>query len=100
MLGQYDTVEGRIHTYKEALKNAQPVGKFVNDKVVVSSIGFCDENKQRTRERGAEIAAWNINIRLRNYERGWTGVDTKNVPDSYRYHVRRMEWDPPDAQGR
>ena len=49
MLGQYDTVEGRINTYKEALKNAQPVGKFVNDKVVVSSIGFCDENKQRTR---------------------------------------------------
>src|SRR6266567_1753014 len=97
--GQYDAVAGRINTYKEALKNAQPVGKFINDKVVVSSIGFCDENKQRAKERGAEIAAWNINIRLRNYERGWAGVDTKNVPDSYRHHVRRMEWDPQMRKG-
>ena len=63
------------------------------------SIGFCDENKERTRERGAEIAAWNINIRLRNYQRGWSGVDTQNVPDSYRHHVRRIEWDTQMRQG-
>jgi alkanesulfonate monooxygenase SsuD/methylene tetrahydromethanopterin reductase-like flavin-dependent oxidoreductase (luciferase family) len=99
VLGQYDTVAGRINIYKEALKNAQPVGQFINDKVVVSSIGFCDENQQRARERGAEIAAWNINIRLRNYERGWAGVNTKDVPDSYRYHVRRFEWDPQMRKG-
>ncbi len=99
VLGQYDAVEKRINIYKEALKTAQPVGQFLNDKVVVSSIGFCDENRQRARERGAEIAAWNINIRLRNYERGWAGVDTKNVPESYRHHVRRFEWDPQMRQG-
>jgi len=99
VLGQYNEVEGRINTYRQALKTATPVGKFVNDKVVVSSIGFCDDNKQRTRERGAEIAAWNINIRLRNYERGWTGVDTKNVPADYRHHIRRMEWDPQMRKG-
>lgn len=96
---QDDTVERRINIYKEASKNAQPVDKFLNDKVVVSSIGFCDENRQRARERGAEIAAWNINIRLRNYERGWAGVDTKNVPESYRHHVRRFEWDPQMRKG-
>lgn len=99
VLGQYDAVESRINTYKEALKTANPVGKFINDNVVVSSIGFCDENKKRTRERGSEIAAWNINIRLRNYERGWTGVDTQNVPDTYRHHARRMEWDPQMRKG-
>ena len=99
VLGQYETVEKRIGIYKEALKSAEPVGKFINDKVVVSSIGFCDENKQRTVERGAELAAWNINIRLRNYQRGWSGVDTNNVPDSYRHHVRRIEWDPQMRQG-
>src|SRR4029453_2888068 len=27
------------------------------------------------------------------------GVDTKNVPDSYRYHVRRMEWEPQMRKG-
>jgi alkanesulfonate monooxygenase SsuD/methylene tetrahydromethanopterin reductase-like flavin-dependent oxidoreductase (luciferase family) len=99
VLGQYDAVERRINMYKEALKNAQPVGDFINDKVVVSSIGFCDENEQRCRERGAEIASWNINIRLRNYERGWAGVDTTNVPEDYRHHVRRFEWDPQMRQG-
>jgi alkanesulfonate monooxygenase SsuD/methylene tetrahydromethanopterin reductase-like flavin-dependent oxidoreductase (luciferase family) len=99
VLGQYDEVEKRIKTYKEALKSATPVGKFLNNRVVVSSIGFCDENQRRTRERGAEIAAWNINIRLKNYERGWTGVDTKNVPPDYRHHVRRMEWDPQMRKG-
>ena len=99
VLGQYETVERRIGIYKEALKNANPVGKFVNGQVVASSIGFCDENKQRARERGAEIAAWNINIRLRNYERGWSGFDTRNVPENYRHHVRRVEWDPQMRQG-
>jgi alkanesulfonate monooxygenase SsuD/methylene tetrahydromethanopterin reductase-like flavin-dependent oxidoreductase (luciferase family) len=57
VLGQYDAVSRRIDVYKEALKTAQPVGRFINDKIVVSSIGFCDENKQRPRERGAEIAS-------------------------------------------
>lgn len=99
VLGQYDAVERRIKLYKEALKNAKPVGESINDKVVVSSIGFCDESKKRTRERGAEIAAWNINIRLRNYERGWTGVDTSKVPEDYRHHVRRIEWDPQMRKG-
>ena len=99
VLGQYETVERRIGIYKEALKNANPVGKFVNGQVVASSIGFCDENKQRAMERGAEIAAWNINIRLRNYERGWSGFDTSNVPENYRHHVRRVEWDPQMRQG-
>lgn len=79
MLGQYETVQERIGIYKEALKTCQPVGKFINDQVVASSIGFCDENQQRTRERGAELAAWNINIRLRNYQRGWSGVDTQKT---------------------
>ena len=99
VLGQYETVQERIGIYKEALKTCQPVGKFINDQVVASSSGFCDENKERTRERGAEIAAWNINIRLRNYQRGWSGVDTQNVPDSYRHHVRRIEWDTQMRQG-
>lgn len=63
-------METRINTYEDALKTAGPVGKFINYQVVVSSIGFCDENKKRGMERGAEIAAWNIAIRLRNDERG------------------------------
>jgi alkanesulfonate monooxygenase SsuD/methylene tetrahydromethanopterin reductase-like flavin-dependent oxidoreductase (luciferase family) len=99
VLGQYDAVEKRIGVYKEALKTAQPVGKFINDKVVVSSIGFCDESKKVCQERGAELAAWNINIRLRNYARGWDGVDTSNVPEDYKHHVRRIEWDPQMRQG-
>ena len=99
VLGQYDAVEKRIGVYKEALKTAQPVGKFINDKVVVSSIGFCNEDKKVCQERGAELAAWNINIRLRNYERGWSGVDTSNVPDDYKHHVRRFEWDPQMRKG-
>ena len=99
VLGQYDAVEKRIGVYKEALKTAQPVGKFINDKVVVSSIGFCDESKKVCQDRGAELAAWNINIRLRNYERGWTGVDTSKVPEDYKHHVRRFEWDPQMRQG-
>ena len=99
VLGQYDAVERRIGIYKEALKTANPVGKFINDQVVVSSIGFCDESEKVCQERGAALAAWNVNIRLRNYERGWTGVDTSKVPDDYKHHVRRMEWDPQMRKG-
>jgi alkanesulfonate monooxygenase SsuD/methylene tetrahydromethanopterin reductase-like flavin-dependent oxidoreductase (luciferase family) len=99
VLGSYETVEKRLQIYKDALAKAQPVGKFVNNQVVVSSIGFCDENKQHALERGAEIAAWNVNIRLKNYERGWQGVDLSSVPEDYKYHVRRFEWDPQMRKG-
>jgi alkanesulfonate monooxygenase SsuD/methylene tetrahydromethanopterin reductase-like flavin-dependent oxidoreductase (luciferase family) len=99
VLGSYETVEKRLQIYKDALQKAKPVGKFLNNQVVVSSIGFCDENKQHALERGAEIAAWNVNIRLKNYARGWDGVDLTSVPQDYKYHVRRAEWDPQMRKG-
>ena len=45
------------------------------------------------------MASWNINIRLRNYARAWDGVDTSKVPDDYKHHIRRGEWDPQMRQG-
>ena len=36
VLGSYETVEKRMQIYKDALAKAQPVGKFVNNQVVVS----------------------------------------------------------------
>ena len=51
-LGGTDKTRGLVNTYFDAIKNAQPVGHFINQQVVASTIGFCDEKGQRARETG------------------------------------------------
>jgi alkanesulfonate monooxygenase SsuD/methylene tetrahydromethanopterin reductase-like flavin-dependent oxidoreductase (luciferase family) len=52
-LGGTDKTRSLVNTYFEAIKNAKPVGHFVNKQVVASTIGFCDEQDQRARKKGA-----------------------------------------------
>ena len=83
-----------IDTYKEAIKDATPVGKFINNHVTGSSIGFCDENNQRAREKGAEWVVAHIgNARTRQYQ-DWIGVSEDSVPPDYLAHFRRAQHDP------
>jgi len=95
-----ERTETYINTYKEAIKQAKPVGKFINDHVVASTVAFCDENNERARLKGAEWAAEQIaQTRIRN-QRDWEGVPEASVPPEYLYHFRRAQHDPvlrPDA---
>ena len=89
-----ERVETFINTYKKAIKEAQPVGKFINNHVVASTVTFCDENNQRAREKGAVAAAEQIfQTRIRN-QQDWAAVSEDSVPPDYIHHFRRAQHDP------
>ena len=46
-------VAGHIRRYKEDVKNAQPVGAFVNDQWANFTIGHCGDNNAAAQELGA-----------------------------------------------
>ena len=49
-----ERVQRFVKTYKEAIRDAKPVGSFVNDHAIGETIALCEENNQRARQRGAE----------------------------------------------
>jgi len=76
-----------IEMYKQSVRDAKPVGKFINDRVIVSMLTYCDEHNQRALERGGEIGAWSKNVGLARNNRLWEGIDTSSVPEDYRSYV-------------
>jgi alkanesulfonate monooxygenase SsuD/methylene tetrahydromethanopterin reductase-like flavin-dependent oxidoreductase (luciferase family) len=77
-----------IGTYKEAIKQARPVGKFINDHVVADIAAYCDENDQRAREKGAEWAASDALADAARHGKYWEGVSEQDVPPDYVHHFR------------
>jgi alkanesulfonate monooxygenase SsuD/methylene tetrahydromethanopterin reductase-like flavin-dependent oxidoreductase (luciferase family) len=87
-LGGTDKTRGLVNTYFDAIKNAQPVGHFINQQVVASTIGFCDEKGQRAREKGAKVASWYLNQSRQRFTLEWAGVDPDAVPPEYQFYVK------------
>ena len=87
-LGGTDKTRGLVNAYYEAIENATPVGRFTNRQVVASTIGFCDEDDSRAREKGAEVAAWYLEQSRQRFVLEWSGVDAEAVPEEYRFYVQ------------
>ena len=80
-----------IASYKEAIKGAHPVGKSINDQVVVDTFCFCDENGAWARERGAEGAVAQMAENRASFARFWSGISEDSVPEEYKHHYRRFQ---------
>jgi alkanesulfonate monooxygenase SsuD/methylene tetrahydromethanopterin reductase-like flavin-dependent oxidoreductase (luciferase family) len=52
-------LEERARAYREALKNAKPVGKFINDRVGAFTLVHCAETRQQAIDNGGTDAAIN-----------------------------------------
>ena len=87
-LGGTDKTRGLVNAYYEAIENATPVGRFTNRQVVASTIGFCDEDDSRARQKGAEVAAWYLDQSRQRFVLEWAGVDAEAVPEEYRFYVQ------------
>jgi alkanesulfonate monooxygenase SsuD/methylene tetrahydromethanopterin reductase-like flavin-dependent oxidoreductase (luciferase family) len=60
-------ISERIAGYRQALKEARPVGAFINDRVGVFTIVHCAETNEKARENGAhEAAIWYTLFGIRN----------------------------------
>ena len=80
-----------IDIYKEALKEASPVGKFINDGVVVDTFCFCDEDGARARQRGTLAAQEQIRENSTSFSRFWGGISEDSIPKEYQHHYRRYQ---------
>ncbi len=87
-LGGIEKTQALINTYYDAIKNPSLVGHFLNKQVVASSIGFCDENDRRAREKGAEVAGWYLNQSKKRFTLEWDGVDPDSVPAEYKFYMK------------
>ncbi len=75
-----------INTYRGGLEMAKPVGHFINNKIVASTIGFCDENDSKAREKGAAVADWYLSNARQRLALEWAGVDRDLVPRDYKFY--------------
>ena len=86
-LGGTDKTRLLIDAYYDSIENANPVGHFLNKQVVASTIGFCDENGKKAREKGADVASWYLNQSKQRFALEWAGVDPDGVPPEYQFYV-------------
>lgn len=87
-LGGTDKTRGLVNAYFEAIENPNPVGHFINKQVVASTIGFCDENGGKAREKGSAVASWYLNQSRQRFTLEWAGVDPNAVPDEYKFYMQ------------
>ena len=80
-----------IDIYREAIKKASPVGKFVHDRVAVDTLCFCDEDDRRARQRGAEAALEQMQENSTGFGRFWAGISEDSVPEEYKHHYQRYQ---------
>lgn len=80
-----------VDVYRDAIKTANPVGKFIHDRVAVDTLVFCDENGPRARERGAEAAAEQQRENSTSFGRFWAGISEDSVPEEYKHHYQRYK---------
>ena len=84
-------VASYVNTYREAIKQTEPVGKFVNEQVVADILAYCDENDRRAREQGAQWIADDLNPDRNRRAKYWEGVSEAEVPSDYLHHFRSAQ---------
>ena len=87
-LGGTDKTRGLVNAYFKAIENPNPVGHFINKQVVASTIGFCDEDGRKAREKGSAVASWYLNQSRQRFTLEWAGVDPNAVPDEYKFYMQ------------
>ena len=88
-----ERAEQIIRIYKEAIKDPQPVTKMVYDRVAGNTVALCAENRQKARERGAELIDWYRHQQRLRDAKVWQGYDPNKVPEDYRWHYQRSQGD-------
>ena len=87
--GGPDHITQLIKAYREGVKAAQPVGKVIKDRVSISTLAICGENRKKTQERGAEILDWYRRQQELRDAKVWQEQDPTNVPTDYQWHFQR-----------
>jgi alkanesulfonate monooxygenase SsuD/methylene tetrahydromethanopterin reductase-like flavin-dependent oxidoreductase (luciferase family) len=83
----------RAHTligiYKDAIRQADPKGKFVHQRVAANTLAYCGQEREPARSRGAELLDWYRNMQRMRDERNWQEVALEEVPADYKFHLTK-----------
>jgi alkanesulfonate monooxygenase SsuD/methylene tetrahydromethanopterin reductase-like flavin-dependent oxidoreductase (luciferase family) len=82
-----------FQVYRDAIKRAEPVGDFVNEKAATMVMAHCGDDDAEAQAIGATAAKWYLGIG-RRYSRDFSGADEgqwgsydpDKVPESYRWY--------------
>ena len=88
-LAGYDQLVERVNTYREGLRHAHPVGKFVNDQFAALCVIHCGEDGTEARDVAVPEAEWFINKATDLYAT-WQHHGA-TIPDSYKYALGAVE---------
>ena len=84
-LGGYEETLERVTAYREGIKNAKPVGAFVNNQMATLCLVHVGEDDREAKEIGGREGQWFVN-KTNDIYRPWYEQGT-NVPESYRFSV-------------
>jgi alkanesulfonate monooxygenase SsuD/methylene tetrahydromethanopterin reductase-like flavin-dependent oxidoreductase (luciferase family) len=88
-IGAADELTRRVQLYHEGIRQAEPVGAFVNAQVAALGIVHCAESDEKAREVGGPAGEWFLNKSIQLY-RPWQEQGVK-VPDSYKFAVGAVQ---------
>ena len=88
-LGGFEQTVERVDMYREGLKHAHPVGKFVNDQFAALCVIHCGEDGTEGKAIGAPEGLW-FNAQANTLYRPWHREGVQ-VPDSYKFAVGAVE---------
>ena len=86
-LGGYEQMAERAGIYRDGIKRAKPVGKFVNDQIAALCMIHCAENDEQAREAARPEAMWFIG-KAESFYAPWQG---RKIPDSYKFAVGAVQ---------
>jgi alkanesulfonate monooxygenase SsuD/methylene tetrahydromethanopterin reductase-like flavin-dependent oxidoreductase (luciferase family) len=81
--------EPLIQIYRDAIREAVPVGKFVHNQVSGSTVAYCAEDRHKAAARGAELIDWYRHQQRLRDAIVWQDYDLSKLPDTYRWHYQR-----------
>jgi len=77
-----EDIAGRIHRYRHALKEAKPVGEFINNRAAVAQLVHCAETNREAKETSAGSIMW-FHDRLADFLRSF--LQPGQIPETYKY---------------
>lgn len=87
-LGGYKVLEERVAAYRQGLKNANPVGSFVNNQIAALCITHCGETDEEAQEIAGPQGAWFATTAAEGVYKPWKG---KHVPESYKFSIESTQ---------
>lgn len=78
-----------ISIYQDAIRNAEPRGKFIHNRVAANTLAYCGSEREQARSRGAELLDWYRNMQSVREARNWQGIALEEIPEDYRFHVQK-----------